>query len=59
VDRSNRFASPFVVRQTPFDAFPEIDIPVVAITMSCGSLGTKKMTDRITTPIGRNISEAH
>ena len=27
-------ATPFVLRKTPVDVFPEIDIPVVAILMS-------------------------
>ena len=51
-------ASPFVVRQTPVDVFPKIDIPVVAILMSYNGLSAKEMTDRIITPIERNLANS-
>ncbi len=51
-------AAPFVVRKTPVDVFPEIDIPVVAIMMSYNGLSAKEMTDRIITPIERNLANS-
>ena len=51
-------ATPFVLRKTPVDVFPEIDIPVVAILMSYNGLSAKEMTDRIITPIERNLANS-
>jgi len=51
-------ATPFVLRQTPVDVFPEIDIPVVAILVSYNGLTAKEMTDRIITPIERNLANS-
>jgi CzcA family heavy metal efflux pump len=51
-------ATPFVLRKTPVDVFPEIDIPVVAILMSYNGLSAKEMTDRITTQIERNLANS-
>ncbi len=51
-------AAPLVLRKTPVDVFPEIDIPVVAIMMSYNGLSAKEMTDRITTPIERNLANS-
>ena len=51
-------ATPFVLRKTPVDVFPEVDIPVVAIMMGYNGLTAKEMTDRITTPIERNLANS-
>jgi len=51
-------ASPFVLRKTPVDVFPKIDIPVVAILMGYNGLSAKEMTDRIITPIERNLANS-
>lgn len=51
-------ATPFVLRQTPVDVFPEIDIPVVAIMVSYNGLTAEEMTNRITTPIERNLANS-
>lgn len=51
-------ATPLVLRKTPVDVFPEIDIPVVAILMSYNGLSAKEMTDRIITPIERNLANS-
>lgn len=51
-------ATPFVLRKTPVDVFPEIDIPVVAILMSYNGLTAKEMNDRIITPIERNLANS-
>ncbi|MCH8178245.1 MAG: efflux RND transporter permease subunit [Proteobacteria bacterium] len=51
-------ATPFVLRKTPVDVFPEIDIPVVAILMSYNGLPAKEMNDRIITPIERNLANS-
>ena len=51
-------ATPFVLRKTPVDVFPEIDIPVVAILVSYNGLTAEEMTHRITTPIERNLANS-
>ena len=51
-------ATPFVLRKTPVDVFPEVDIPVVAIMMSYNGLTAREMTDRIITPIERNFANS-
>lgn len=51
-------ATPFVLRKTPVDVFPEIDIPVVAILVSYNGLTAEEMTNRITTPIERNLANS-
>jgi CzcA family heavy metal efflux pump len=51
-------ATPFVIRKTPVDVFPEVDIPVVAVLMSYNGLTAKEMTDRIITPIERNFANS-
>jgi multidrug efflux pump subunit AcrB len=51
-------ATPFVLRKTPVDVFPEVDIPVVAILMGYNGLTAKEMTDRIITPIERNLANS-
>jgi len=51
-------ATPFVLRKTPVDVFPEVDIPVVAILMSYNGLTAREMTDRIITPIERNLANS-
>lgn len=51
-------ATPFVLRKTPVDVFPAIDVPVVAILMSYNGLSAKEMTDRVITPIERNLANA-
>lgn len=51
-------ATPFVLRKTPVDVFPEIDIPVVAILVSYNGLTAEEMTNRIVTPIERNLANA-
>lgn len=51
-------ATPFVLRKTPVDVFPEINIPVVAILMSYNGLSAEEMTNRITTPIERNLANS-
>ena len=51
-------ATPFVLRQTPVDVFPEINIPVVAILVSYNGLTAEEMTNRITTPIERNLANS-
>ena len=51
-------ATPFVLRKTPVDVFPEVDIPVVAIMMSYNGLTAKEMTDRVTTQIERNLANS-
>ncbi len=49
-------ATPFVLRNTPVDVFPEIDIPVVAILQSYNGLSAQEMKDRVTTQIERNLA---
>ncbi len=51
-------ATPFMLRKTPVDVFPEIDIPVVAIMVSYNGLSAKEMNDRIITPIERNFANS-
>jgi multidrug efflux pump subunit AcrB len=51
-------ATPFVLRGTPVDVFPEVDIPVVAILQSYNGLTAQEMKDRITTPIERNLANS-
>lgn len=51
-------AAPFLLRKAPVDVFPKIDVPVVAILMSYNGLSAKEMTDRIITPIERNLANA-
>ncbi|CAM3677174.1 efflux RND transporter permease subunit [Polaromonas hydrogenivorans] len=51
-------ATPFVLRKTPVDVFPEINIPVVAILMSYNGLSAEEMTNRIITPIERNLANS-
>ena len=51
-------ATPFVLRSTPVDVFPAIDIPVVAILQSYGGLSAQEMKDRVTTPVERNLANA-
>lgn len=51
-------ATPFVLRKTPVDVFPEINIPVVAILVSYNGLSAEEMTNRITTPIERNLANS-
>jgi multidrug efflux pump subunit AcrB len=51
-------ATPFVLRKTPVDVFPEVDIPVVAILMGYNGLTAKEMTDRIITPMERNLANS-
>jgi CzcA family heavy metal efflux pump len=51
-------ATPFVLRKTPVDVFPQIDIPVVAILVSYNGLTAEEMTNRITTPIERNLANS-
>lgn len=51
-------AAPLLLRKAPVDVFPKIDVPVVAILMSYNGLNAKEMTDRIITPIERNLANA-
>jgi multidrug efflux pump subunit AcrB len=51
-------STPFVLRKTPVDVFPEVDIPVAAILLSYNGLPAKEMTDRIVTPVERNLANA-
>jgi multidrug efflux pump subunit AcrB len=51
-------ATPFVLRGTPVDVFPEVEIPVVAILQSYTGLSAQEMKDRITTPIERNLANS-
>ncbi|MGZ5818672.1 MAG: efflux RND transporter permease subunit, partial [Burkholderiaceae bacterium] len=51
-------ATPFVLRSTPVDVFPDIDIPVVAVLQSYSGLTAQEMKDRITTPIERNFANS-
>lgn len=51
-------AMPFVLRKMPVDVFPEINIPVVAILVSYNGLSAEEMTNRIVTPIERNLANS-
>lgn len=51
-------AAPLLLRKAPVDVFPKIDVPVVAILMSYNGLNAKEMTDRIITPIERNLANS-
>lgn len=50
--------APLLLRKAPVDVFPKIDVPVVAILMSYNGLNAKEMTDRIITPIERNLANS-
>jgi multidrug efflux pump subunit AcrB len=49
-------ASPLVLRSTPVDIFPNIDIPVISVIWSYNGLTAKEMADRIVTPVERNLA---
>uniref|UniRef100_UPI003FA7744D efflux RND transporter permease subunit n=1 Tax=Salmonella enterica TaxID=28901 RepID=UPI003FA7744D len=51
-------ATPFVLRSTPVDVFPEVDIPVVSIVMSYNGLSAREMSERIILPIERGLTNA-
>ena len=51
-------AAPLALRKMPVDVFPEIDIPVVAIMLSYNGLTAKEMSERIVTPVERNLANA-
>jgi multidrug efflux pump subunit AcrB len=51
-------AAPLLLRKAPVDVFPKIDVPVVAILMSYNGLSAKEMTDRVITPIERNLANS-
>ncbi|MGZ3239215.1 MAG: efflux RND transporter permease subunit [Burkholderiaceae bacterium] len=51
-------ATPFVLRSTPVDVFPDIDIPVVAVLQSYNGLTAQEMKDRVTTQIERNFANS-
>jgi len=51
-------ATPLALRKMPVDVFPEIDVPVVAILMSYNGLTAKEMSDRIITPMERNLANS-
>jgi CzcA family heavy metal efflux pump len=51
-------ATPFMLRKAPVDVFPEIDIPVVAILLSYNGLTAEEMTNRIVTPVERNLANS-
>ena len=50
--------APLLLRKAPVDVFPKVDVPVVAILMSYNGLSAKEMTDRIITPIERNLANS-
>ena len=50
--------TPFVLRSTPVDVFPEVDIPVVSIVMSYNGLSAREMSERIILPIERGLTNA-
>ena len=49
---------PLALRSMPVDVFPEADIPVAAILLSYNGLSAKEMTDRIVTPVERNLANS-
>ncbi|KAF0813636.1 Multidrug resistance protein MdtC [Andreprevotia sp. IGB-42] len=49
-------ATPYVLRNTPTDIFPEVDIPVVSIVWSYSGLSAQEMAARIVTPVERNLT---
>ncbi len=51
-------AAPLVLKRTPVDVFPEVDIPVAAILLSYTGLPAKEMADRIVTPVERNLANS-
>jgi multidrug efflux pump subunit AcrB len=51
-------STPFVLRSTPVDVFPDVDIPVVSIVMSYNGLSAREMSDRIILPIERGLTNA-
>ncbi len=51
-------ATPFALRRTPVDVFPEVDIPVAAILLSYNGLPAKEMADRIVIPVERNLANS-
>lgn len=51
-------ATPLVLKKTPVDVFPEVDIPVAAILLSYNGLPAKEMADRIVTPVERNLANS-
>lgn len=50
--------TPFVLRSTPVDVFPEVNIPVVSIVMSYSGLSAREMSDRIVLPMERGLTNA-
>ncbi|MES3010392.1 MAG: efflux RND transporter permease subunit [Pseudomonadota bacterium] len=50
--------TPLVLKKTPVDVFPEVDIPVAAILLSYNGLPAKEMADRIVTPVERNLANS-
>lgn len=51
-------AAPFVLRKTPVDVFPSVDIPVVSVVMSYNGLSAREMSDRIMLPLERGLTNA-
>lgn len=49
-------AMPFVLRNMPTDIFPDIDIPVVAMTWEYKGMNAQEMADRITGPSERSMT---
>lgn len=49
-------ATPFVLRKTPVDIFPDIDIPAISVIWSYNGLTAKEMADRIVNPVERNLT---
>jgi multidrug efflux pump subunit AcrB len=48
--------SPIVIRSTPVDIFPNIDIPVVSILWNYGGFSPQEMEQRIVSPTERSLT---
>ncbi|WP_084544992.1 efflux RND transporter permease subunit [Derxia gummosa] len=51
-------ATPFALRRTPVDVFPDVDIPAAAILLSYNGLSAREMADRIVIPVERNLANS-
>lgn len=50
-------STPYVLRNMPMDIFPNIHIPVIAVTWTYNGLSAKEIADRITGPTLRGLNQ--
>ncbi|MCB5183601.1 efflux RND transporter permease subunit [Methylobacillus gramineus] len=50
-------STPYVLRNMPTDIFPDINIPVIAISWSYNGLSAREIADRITNPTLRGLNQ--